>query len=370
MEDSGEIRQEKIELEKDQMDLDGKVLENTDMPMEIDLNPILEVSSPDSEKTIILPSDPVPEKEEEKKAEYVYTETDIDPSITSPTEILRLKFKYYFNSDEVLKNIDTDEGFKFINQGHYERIGSVIQNYVQEQMCVRYKMKEELIPMDKHHAGGPKCNIFISENWFGECEKAMLLIQGAGAVRAGLWARSVCINDSLKTGSIFPFLDFAKENGYEVIVFNPNFCYDSESRNPIPLVGSLESHGNYIWKNYIRACKASELYITAHSCGGISTMCLVKNYWEEFKERVKGIAFTDAVHGYHGLDKEKIMFLKRIAVDWVASRDPLDTPQSKYGDGVVNVSSGHHKHEYTTGSAYPSIFKFFLQVKESNPYLV
>lgn len=49
-----------------------------------------------------------------------------------------------------------------------------------------------------------------------------LIIQGSGAVRAGMWARAVCINDSLEMGSILPYLVRAKKNGLGVIVFNPN----------------------------------------------------------------------------------------------------------------------------------------------------
>ena len=36
--------------------------------------------------------------------------------------------------------------------------------------------------------------------------RALVLIQGAGAVRAGIWSRSVCVNDSLEKGSVLPFL--------------------------------------------------------------------------------------------------------------------------------------------------------------------
>ena len=295
-------------------------------------------------------------------------EAKISENMTAEA-ILRDKFKYYFDSNGVLKNTETNEGFKFVNQAHYEALGDVIQRYVQDQMCRQYGMKEKLIPKKKISGNGPRCNIFLSKNWFGDCKKALLLIQGAGAVRAGIWARSVCINESLKTGSIFPFLEYAEEENFEVIVFNPNYCYDPKTHEPIKTINSLESHGNYLWDNFISKCKATDLYIVAHSCGGLSTMCLVKNYWKEFKERVKGIAFTDAVHGYHGISQEQSKFLQRYAVDWVASRDPLETPQRSYGNNVVNVSSGHHKHEYTTGSAYPSIFEFFKVIKERNPYL-
>jgi len=34
----------------------------------------------------------------------------------------------------------------------------------------------------------------------------VLLCQGSGAVRAGMWARALCMNDSLKTGAIFEYL--------------------------------------------------------------------------------------------------------------------------------------------------------------------
>lgn len=37
-----------------------------------------------------------------------------------------------------------------------------------------------------------------------------------------MWARAVCINDSLEMGSILPYLVRAKKNGLGVIVFNPN----------------------------------------------------------------------------------------------------------------------------------------------------
>lgn len=53
-------------------------------------------------------------------------------------------------------------------------------------------------------------------------EEALVLIQGTGAVRAGVWARSVCINHSLEKGTMFPLIKAAQRNKKSVIVFNPN----------------------------------------------------------------------------------------------------------------------------------------------------
>ena len=39
---------------------------------------------------------------------------------------------------------------------------------------------------------------FLSENpQSNNGRKALILIQGSGAVRAGVWARSVCVNENL-----------------------------------------------------------------------------------------------------------------------------------------------------------------------------
>ena len=65
-------------------------------------------------------------------------------------------------------------------------------------------------------------------------KRALVLIQGTGAVRAGIWARSVCINDDFETGSMLPFLNIAKKLNIPVLVMNPNFNYDPVSRKNIP----------------------------------------------------------------------------------------------------------------------------------------
>jgi hypothetical protein len=69
------------------------------------------------------------------------------------------------------------------------------------------------------------------------------------------------------------------------------------------------------------------------------------------------------------MDQEKIQFFKRRAVDWVASGLPLDQRVGRM-DPIVFVSSGHQRHEYTTGSARKSIKKFLLRINEENPYLI
>jgi hypothetical protein len=76
---------------------------------------------------------------------------------------------------------------------------------------------------------GPKCNIFMSQEFINPSEEdnkgktALVLIQGSGAVRAGEWARSICLKDDLFMGSMLPQLEWAKTFGHPVLIMNPNY---------------------------------------------------------------------------------------------------------------------------------------------------
>jgi hypothetical protein len=62
----------------------------------------------------------------------------------------------------------------------------------------------------------PKCNIFMTSEFYepdveaNSTKRAVVLIQGTGEVRAGIWARSVCINENLEKGSMLPFIEKCK----------------------------------------------------------------------------------------------------------------------------------------------------------------
>eukprot|EP00478_Filoreta_tenera_P005355 GABV01006382.1.p1 GENE.GABV01006382.1~~GABV01006382.1.p1 ORF type:complete len:100 (-),score=11.16 GABV01006382.1:3-302(-) len=58
----------------------------------------------------------------------------------------------------------------------------------------------------------PKTTFFCPPNAL-TADTLLLLIQGSDAVRAGQWARSVCLNDCLAAGSILPYLSRAEGQG-------------------------------------------------------------------------------------------------------------------------------------------------------------
>merc|ERR1712038_1622128 len=83
------------------------------------------------------------------------------------------------------------------HKSQYDKVGNFVQSYIQRQMVDTYGLEEVMIPENQHipeelHSK-PKCNIFMSpefrtpdvENNRGK--RALVLIQGSGAVRAGMW---------------------------------------------------------------------------------------------------------------------------------------------------------------------------------------
>jgi hypothetical protein len=58
----------------------------------------------------------------------------------------------------------------------------------------------------------PHVKVYASKN-AQTANTLCLLCHGAGAVRAGQWARSLCINDSLDVGSVLPYLRNAYKEG-------------------------------------------------------------------------------------------------------------------------------------------------------------
>eukprot|EP00250_Pteridium_aquilinum_P014428 c21981_g1_i2 orf=208-1185(+) len=298
------------------------------------------------------------------------------------------------------------EAFKFIDQNHYERLADAVADYIQETMVKDYNMIRMELPFEEHlsdikedsdeeNAASVHCPIFVSSN-YEEVDVILVLLCGTGRVASGQWARKLCINDSLKTGSVLPFLDWAMEHSFGVIVLNPNknFVETEGSRRVIPLNECAEAHVNYAWKAVCKSLPANHFVLVAHSYGGVSTCNLLEHQGEEVLKRLRCIAFTDSAHSWRlteVLPEEAKEFLATHCINWASSSKPLDTildtPGSREresgsgkkkrkensffeqlrtrGSICMVVSAGTDVHEETTMSAYPSICKFLLDNLQS-----
>ena len=178
------------------------------------------------------------------------------------------KFGYYFNKKGQCRSIDTDERVgRFPSQKEYEAFGAALEEFIFFLLRDQYKMTEHIIgsksaenadsdkadaatqsavdsnavneekadqQLDADKADEPKggdsaatststkrqnakrksrpdddlvakSRIYLSPN-YGTKKTLLLLIPGSGAVRAGQWARSICINDNLAAGCMYPYI--------------------------------------------------------------------------------------------------------------------------------------------------------------------
>ena len=140
-----------------------------------------------------------------------------------------------------------------------------------------------------------------------------------------MWARSVCINNGLVLGSVLPMLDYAKANGFSVIILNPNMSHDPLSRAPIPCSQTMTTHCRYVWEKLILKSPARKIALVAHSAGGMCTSDLIDKFKKDFFDRCQALVFTDA--GYHSvfsnpsLSKEMLNRLSKISIHFKAYRN-------------------------------------------------
>ncbi|KAG5682205.1 hypothetical protein PVAND_011571 [Polypedilum vanderplanki] len=266
-------------------------------------------------------------------------------------------FGYAFNKEGKLRQIDpnsneiTDVPFQFEisssrskNQENYEALGEVINEYVYE-LLEQNNMHRLYFPENT-----PKEKASFVFSTFSDLEKQidklMIIVHGSGVVRAGQWARSLIINDSLDKGTVLPYIKRAREYGYEVIVTNTN---DKKigGRNP-------EEHAQNVWNLF--TSKSKHIAIVAHSYGGVVVTDLAEKFKKDFDEKVFAVAFTDSVHGSRSVSSRLI----DIGVNFVSSDAPLNEKLQSYND-IERRSAGTPKHELTSYQCMEKLFEFILQ---------
>jgi len=280
---------------------------------------------------------------------------------------------YYYTAEGKLLDVEKNEPFSWNGQEHYDKLGEAIERYIQKVMVSEYNFKEVMLPRDvdiPENTPTPKTNIFISNDCFSK-ETICLIIQGSGTVRAGQWARSVCINDCLGGGSCIPYFSECASRDWGMLVLNPN---DNKREvegedSPVDILHNenRRKHVKYVYEKFLSS-GSQPITIIAHSAGGMAVVALLlSEFSEELENRVRGIAFTDSVHDMHAEcpdwieDKEAFSRAHNIittrAINWIGSDNPLDTPLNPRQQTRC-VSAGHEKHVYTSPSAFPSVFPF------------
>jgi hypothetical protein len=224
------------------------------------------------------------------------------------------------------------QGKKRYSSEEYNMKAEAMMLQIQRQMITDYGLQEVWMPEQEKESLPhlPKCNIFMSKEFLKPSKEqveanalkvGLVLIQGTGAVRAGVWARSVCINETNDLGSMLPQIRWATERGHPVIVLNPNYNHHPFSGQPIKGSESMSEHAKSVWKHFIEPSGIGRLLIIAHSAGGGCVTEIQQSFPESFYSKVVQLAYTDSwVISEYALSLHQKAFMKERAVHYVASQ--------------------------------------------------
>ncbi|XP_071260191.1 cotranscriptional regulator ARB2A homolog [Salvelinus alpinus] len=347
-----------------------------------------------------------------------------EPPLTFPKTLE--EFEYTFNEQGQLRHTTTGEAFVFNaredlhrwNQKRYEALGEVLIIFLYSLIhsgCLLKNIAIVWIPVDVTEEE-PRSFIYLTAGAMSNPAKLLMLIQGDGVVQPCQWARHLIINQDLNSGTQIPFINRAKEEGYGVMVLNPNENHleverpakptplpspevsgepaekrerkdDREGkkkrdfyekyRNPqkegeteqIPIRenGSPEEHLLYVWDHFVSNAAARNVFIVAHSYGGLSLVELMSQREAQVKDRVCAVAMTDSVHNIWHQDASKSIqeWLQQHCRNWVSSPEPLDTPVEPMLPDCPRLSAGTERHELTTWRSFNSIFQFFSKALQT-----
>ena len=225
-----------------------------------------------------------------------------------------------------------------------------IQRKLIERGLIEYKVPDTPI-------GAP---IFATPNALKSPENLLVLICGSGRILAGVWSVGVCAYHGLNCGSVLPYLDEAKKRNMEVIILNPNHPGSREIEGEM---FGMAKHTDWVFQHMIIPANPRNIYVIAHSAGGMCT-CHVLSKWPDFcKEHVRAIALTDACTGKVGGEEISKWWRER-SVNWVQSSKPLNTPLKVDSSGMcMQRSAGIEKHPDTHYMAYPHMWELFDEHK-------
>ncbi|XP_027720063.1 cotranscriptional regulator FAM172A isoform X5 [Vombatus ursinus] len=293
-------------------------------------------------------------------------------------------FEYAFNEKGQLRHITTGEPFVFNaredlhrwNQKRYEALGEIITKYVYELLEKDCKLKKISLPVDATESE-PKNFIFMSEDAMTNPDKLMVLIHGSGVVRAGQWARKLIINEDLDSGTQIPYIKRAMDEGYGVIVLNPNENYieveKTKSQVQLSSDGSDEpaEKRERKDKNFKEVKKRRDFYEKYRNPQKEKEMIplYIRMIQREadVKNKVTAVALTDSVHNVWHQEAGKTIreWMRENCCNWVSSSEPLDTSVESMLPDCPRVSAGTERHELTSWKSLPSIFKFFTEASEA-----
>jgi serum/glucocorticoid-regulated kinase 2 len=129
-----------------------------------------------------------------------------------------------------------------------------IGRYVQAKLLNDMGFEALAIPDDEQAAS---TSVLASSDW-QTSERLLLIIQNAVGALMGIFSRSLCLDQGLSKGSMFPYIERARSAGCAVMILRPNtnsvqITNEDGTVTKTPILGSEspEAHVLFVWENII-----------------------------------------------------------------------------------------------------------------------
>jgi len=262
---------------------------------------------------------------------------------------------YHYDDEGTLRDEEGNQ-FSWKGQEQYDKLANAVLQNAQDAVSAKMETR-------KLKSG---CPIFVSNL---ESKRILVIIQGSGRVRAGVWGCAICINEigGLKKGTMISYIDAAQNQNYGIVILNPNWVEEGAPLSPRTGVDHVKQAWNEVVVPLLN--EGATIDVVAHSNGGRCFMELITD--ECMAKTVRRVAFTDSYH--HPSQVQKLGEEGRKVLggirNYVPSEKPLDEPVEEWVSlknrmtresmGVQCLSAQCGDHAMTNFGALGTIMAWF-----------
>ncbi|CCI48196.1 unnamed protein product [Albugo candida] len=264
---------------------------------------------------------------------------------------------------------------------HQEEMTNAIVKYVQDSMRHELGFQELYIPSQD---APTRVNIFASHN-YRTCSKLLVFVAVSRGLSPGLWSRGLVLHAGIKSGSMLDYFRTALDEGYGILVANPNknvvLMRDGKQRVQIPGSSTPEEHVRSLWDQYINTSKARRVYFLGYSYGGVLIKYLLQTRGDQLLRRNGAVALIESSHRIEDGDTQSVKsILAHRTMYWESNDLPFQSRlegDAPHRTGCSCLSAGsptrmNSNHYYVTAFCINKIkdalFRF-LQVRDVKTYI-
>ncbi|KAH3745385.1 hypothetical protein Pelo_13240 [Pelomyxa schiedti] len=267
----------------------------------------------------------------------------------------------------------------------YEELQALAHSEVRRLAESIHGMKEYEIPLQVPtgtpvRPGQIPVGAFISQDFFINAKKLLLLLKGAGD-RTLCWSEAACVRPggNLNSGAMLSYIKQAINDGYSVLIASPNLqCFPASERSTV-----YAAHMAALTQTLLVRCPAAFIDIVGYSYGGVIAANMIRGadwFPPEMAARIRRVVFIDSVHkvsdacGFPSAGPEfsrKLGFLQSSCVHFRVSSEPrgqyiADWPET----GCMCMSVGTEDHDLAPGCATDCAFEYLSREFSVDPEIM